>query len=204
MPRDGSATRQLILDTAERLSLDQGFSATPVEQIIAESSSSKGAFFHHFSSKNALAVALTERYAATDQVTLTQVVDYVEQIATDAASRVIEFVRVYEEGADEVVDTQPIGLYATIAVEGGLLAAGAADPITEVVRQWRETLSPWVSEALAEHSPRRRIDAEALIDHIVVTTEGGMILARTLGDPSVLRRQLTLLRQLLESVFARR
>lgn len=203
MPRDGSATRNLILDTAEQLALDQGFSATAVEQIILESGTSKGAFFHHFDSKNALAVALIERYAAADADTLAQVVAYVEAEANDPADRVIEFIRVYEDGADDVVQAQPVGLYATVGVEGGLIDAGVDAPIREVVQLWRATLSPWVTEALATRSPRSRIDADALIDHIIVTTEGALLLARATGDPTLLRRQLALLRVLVESVLTR-
>lgn len=203
MPRDGSATRQLILDTAERLSLDQGFSATAVEQIIAESGTSKGAFFHHFASKNALAVALSQRYAAADIDTLGQVVAYVEASEDDPAARVVEFIRVYEDGADEVVAAQPVGLYATITVEGDLIEEGATTPIAEVVAAWREAVSPWVSEALATSNPRRRIDPDALVDHIIVTTEGALLLARATGEPDHLRRQLALLRHLVESLLLR-
>ncbi|MEJ7721594.1 MAG: TetR/AcrR family transcriptional regulator [Ilumatobacteraceae bacterium] len=57
MPRDGTATRERILDAAERLVIENGFSATSVDSVIDESSSSKGAFFHHFATKEKLARA---------------------------------------------------------------------------------------------------------------------------------------------------
>ena len=44
----------------------QGYTATSLDQVIAESSSSKGAFFHRFSSKSDLALQLIERYVASD------------------------------------------------------------------------------------------------------------------------------------------
>ena len=40
--------------------------ATSLDQVIAESSSSKGAFFHHFRSKADLALRLVERYVVSD------------------------------------------------------------------------------------------------------------------------------------------
>ena len=49
---------------------EQGYRATSLDQVIAESSSSKGAFFHHFSSKSDLALQLTERYVASDLANL--------------------------------------------------------------------------------------------------------------------------------------
>ena len=66
VPKDGSATRERILRVAERLMIEQGYNATTLDQVIAESSSSKGAFFHHFGSKSDLAVQLTERYVDAD------------------------------------------------------------------------------------------------------------------------------------------
>jgi len=46
-------TRTKLLDAAERLMEQNGFAATRVDQIIDASQSSKGAFFHHFESKQA-------------------------------------------------------------------------------------------------------------------------------------------------------
>src|ERR1044072_3618746 len=64
MPRDGHGTRERILQAAERLMSDQGYSATSVDQVIAEAGSSKGGFFHHFSSKTDLAVHIVEHCGA--------------------------------------------------------------------------------------------------------------------------------------------
>ena len=66
MPRNGAPTRERILDAAERLVIDNGYAATSLDRVIAESHSSKGSFFHHFASKDELARALVERYAAAD------------------------------------------------------------------------------------------------------------------------------------------
>ena len=66
MPRDGTATRERILTSAEQLVIDNGYAATSVDQVIAASGSSKGAFFHHFDSKLDLARSLVERYATAD------------------------------------------------------------------------------------------------------------------------------------------
>ncbi|HYG93772.1 MAG TPA: helix-turn-helix domain-containing protein, partial [Nocardioides sp.] len=72
MPRDGSATRQRILDAARRLVIDNGFGRTSVDAVLAASGASKGAFFHHFPTKQALAEALVEQYVAGDLEMLEQ------------------------------------------------------------------------------------------------------------------------------------
>ena len=44
-------TRERILDAAQQLVMERGFSATTVDAILEAAGSSKGAFFHHFASK---------------------------------------------------------------------------------------------------------------------------------------------------------
>jgi len=53
-------TRDLMLDAAYRLFASQGYGQTSVDGIIAEAGASKGAFYHHFASKEELFRALLE------------------------------------------------------------------------------------------------------------------------------------------------
>lgn len=48
-----------------KLVREKGFSATSVDQLCSEAGVTKGAFFHHFPSKEALGVAVAEHWAAT-------------------------------------------------------------------------------------------------------------------------------------------
>ena len=93
---DGRGGRLRILDVAERLMTDQGYNATSLDQVIAESSSSKGAFFHHFRSKSDLALRLVERYLGTDLAHLDEGLAAVADI-DDPAARVVAFLRFFED-----------------------------------------------------------------------------------------------------------
>lgn len=55
--RDPEGTRQGLIDTAVRLMLKQGFAATSVDLICKEAGMTKGSFFHHFGSKEAIGKA---------------------------------------------------------------------------------------------------------------------------------------------------
>lgn len=55
-------TRTKILDTAEALMLREGFHGVTVDRLIAQAGISKGSFFYHFASKDALPSALLERF----------------------------------------------------------------------------------------------------------------------------------------------
>jgi TetR/AcrR family transcriptional regulator, transcriptional repressor for nem operon len=202
VPRDGSATRQRILETAERLVIDNGFAATSVNQVIAESGTSKGAFFHHFDSKLALARALVDRYAAADVAHLDQAVAQVKAETGDPAERVIAFVRVLEDRADELMAAQSSCLYVSVLTERQLAQSGTLDQITHAVVAWRTELSRMLNEALK--ACPGAVDTDALADHVFVTFEGAFILARSMNDASHMRAQLRVLRQLLEALLSDR
>jgi TetR/AcrR family transcriptional repressor of nem operon len=212
MPRDGSATRQRILDAAERLVIDNGFAATSVDQVIAASGTSKGAFFHHFDSKAALARALVDRYAAADIAHLDQAVAEVTAQTEDPAARVIAFLRIFEDGADELMAAQSSCLYVSVLTERQLAQDGTRDQIAHAVLAWRAELSRLLDDALRSpaghvhpagrvHPDPGAIDSRALADHVFVTFEGAFILARSLSDPGHMRAQLRVLRQLLEALL---
>ena len=60
MQQRSEETRARILEAAVTLFSDRGFSAASVDDICAEAGISKGAFYHHFESKQALFLALLD------------------------------------------------------------------------------------------------------------------------------------------------
>ena len=57
-------TRTLLIETAAQLFSTQGYDRTSVESIIAKAGVSKGAFYHHFSSKDEMLDAVTSQLDA--------------------------------------------------------------------------------------------------------------------------------------------
>ncbi|MDN5747358.1 MAG: TetR/AcrR family transcriptional regulator [Pseudonocardia sp.] len=201
MPRDGTATRERILDAAERLVIENGFAATSVDRVIVESGTSKGAFFHHFESKLDLAKSLVDRYAAADIAHLHDAVTRVQGATDDPTQRVIEFVRILENTADDLMAAQSSCLYVSILTERQLARHGTSEQIARAVVAWRRTLSSMLDEALATQPTNQQIDTDALADHVFVTFEGAFILSRSMNDSRHMRAQLTVLRQLIERLL---
>jgi TetR/AcrR family transcriptional repressor of nem operon len=195
MARDGTKTRERILDSAERLILEQGLSATSVDAVIADSSTSKGAFFHHFPTKNHLARALVERYAAHDVGFLEEFMGRAEAESDDPAEQVVAFIRMFEGAADELVAQQPSCLYVSYIYDKQLFDDGTNDVIVDAVVTWRDRLEAKLRAAAERRPPAADVDLAALADHVFTTFEGAFVLTRALGDPGVMRRQLALLRQ---------
>jgi TetR/AcrR family transcriptional repressor of nem operon len=197
MPRDGTATRDRILAAAQKLVIDNGYSATSVEQVIADSGSSKGAFFHHFESKRALADALVDRYVESDLAHLQAGLDAAREASDDPAERAIAFLAYFEGMADELMLEQSGCLYSSVLTELQLVTTGASDPIGKAAVAWREGYAALLREAMPGGA-----DVDALSDHVFVTFEGAFLLARALGDPSQMRRQLRTLRELVTAALA--
>lgn len=195
MPRDGTATRIRLLDAAERLVTDNGFAATSVDQVIAEAGSSKGAFFHHFSSKTDLGEQLVERYAAHDVQTLHDGLAAVAHL-DDPKVRLVEFVRHFENRGDEIMSAQSNCLYVSVLTERQLAGPEATGAILGAVVAWREEIVTLLRDALGDTD----LDLDALADHVFVTFEGAFILCRSTGDPDHMRRQLAALRVLVEAL----
>lgn len=64
MPRSYPSARERILDGAERVILRDGLGRFSVDAVLVEAKISKGGFFHHFATKDALLCAITERLTA--------------------------------------------------------------------------------------------------------------------------------------------
>ena len=180
--------------------IDQGYNATSLDQVIADSASSKGAFFHHFSSKADLAHQLIERYVASDLGHLKAGVDATAGIE-DVAARVVAFLRFYEDSADELMAEQSGCLYATALAERELTGPDVNGLITRAELAWRTALVDLLRPALVARRPDLDIDVDALADHLFTTFEGGFILCRTIEAPSAMGAQLRVFRQLVEALL---
>ena len=65
--------REELIDCAQRLFLAQGYEKTTINEVIASTGLSKGAFYHHFRSKEDLLEAITQRIARESLVFVTGV-----------------------------------------------------------------------------------------------------------------------------------
>lgn len=68
-------TVQKILDTAQRLFIEQGYDHTSLQEIIAATGLSKGAIYHHFNSKEDIFFSVCERIGRRNAQVLAKVRD---------------------------------------------------------------------------------------------------------------------------------
>ena len=201
MARDGTATRNKILDTAEAMILDQGFSATSIDKLVAQAGVTKGSFFHHFDTKAALAHTLVERYARNDLGLLAESRARAEQLSRDPLQRVLILVGLYKEMMEGLIDPYPGCLFASYLYEAGLFDDHTLAVIDNTFRQWRTTLGGMIEQAAEAYPPRIEVDCAHLADMFTVVIEGAFIMSKTLNEPQLVAHQLGLYRDFIELLF---
>lgn len=191
-------TRDRILEVARSATLERGFSAVRLDQVLQEAGASKGAFFHHFRSKADLGRALVERYAADDAALLDGLIASAEARSSDPAEQLLDVIGQLEAGAVTALVEQPSCLFVSFIYEGGLAEPETSRLIDESIRHWRSELRRLL-EAAAPTSPGLAgVDLDSLADHAFTVIEGAFLLARALDDPTAMAAQLGHLRRYLE------
>lgn len=199
MPRNGKPTRDLLLDTAERLVERNGFAATSVDAILADSGSSKGAFFHHFSSKRALAQALVERYVEADLAMLRRGLDAAAGV-TDPAERLLAFLDYFVHWSGDLTSDASC-LYIAVLSERDLLDHDNAAQVRRAILGWREAIADLVRSAYDARDIADGPDPEDLADQLFVVFEGSYLACRALGSPEPMRNQLSVFRRLVAALL---
>ncbi|QMW23027.1 TetR/AcrR family transcriptional regulator [Sandaracinobacteroides saxicola] len=177
--RTAPSARTALLDAAVRLIRKQGFAATSVDALCAAAGVTKGAFFHHFASKEALGVAAADHWSQTTGALfaaapyhdaadpLARLFAYLDFRAGLIAGTAAEFSCVAGTMVQEVHESSP-----AIRAACGASITGHAD-----------TLVPDITAALAAHGVTG-VDPHDLALHTQAVLQGGFILAKATGDPS--------------------
>jgi TetR/AcrR family transcriptional repressor of nem operon len=198
VPRDGTGTRDRLLDAAERLFERNGYAGTSVDQILEESGSSKGAFFHHFASKRALAGSLIARYVDADLALLQDGLDHAKGFA-GPIQQLLAFLGFYENWSGDLTEESAC-LYLPMVTERDTLDEESAAEVERAIVGWRTETARLIREAYAAASVTDGPDPEDLADQLFVTFSGSFLMCRALGSPEPMRSQLRVFRQLVEAL----
>lgn len=203
-------TRTALLDAAEALVLERGFTGATVDAIVGQADLSKGAFFHHFSSKAELGRALVERESARELERTERLLERAEEVSDDPLIQVLITVALLEEeltrdgGRADGGAAVRGSVRATLASQGpeGRDAARSAIPPLE---RRRELLAERLEAAAGRHAAVGEVDAAALAEMLEVILEGARLVGRTATDGSAgdaVARQLAGYREYLELLFS--
>jgi TetR/AcrR family transcriptional repressor of nem operon len=188
--------RNRLLDAALRVIREKGYHATSVEELCAAAAVTKGAFFHHFKSKEDLGVAAADYWSATTSGLFagapyhtpgdpfTRIMGYLDFRAALIRGTTAEFTC----------------LVGTMAQETFLTNPPIRDACFDSIAGHAETLEADLAALIQIHGISEPITAKSLALHTQVVLQGAFILAKAKDDPSIagdsiehLRRYFTLL-----------
>lgn len=189
--------RAKLLDAALTVIRVKGYCATSVDELCAAAGVTKGAFFHHFKSKDDLAVAAADHWS---QVTgaLFAAAPYHDH--ADPLERVlgyVDFRRSLLQGAVPGFTC----LVGTMVQEAYETAPALRDACERSISGHAATLEADLQAAIDACGPSPGWTARSLALHTQAVLQGGFILAKARGDAAAAADSIDHLRRYLELLF---
>jgi TetR/AcrR family transcriptional repressor of nem operon len=194
------SAKDKILASALDLIRAKGYAATTVDELCAVAGVTKGAFFHHFSSKEDLAVAAADHWSETTSAffdaapyhahpdPLDRVLGYIELRKAILQGAVREFTCLAGTMVQEAYETHP-AIRAAVDRSISRHAAKVEADIAEAMKKHR--LHPdWTAKDLALHT-------QAVL-------QGAFVLAKAKGGAEVAADSIDHLRRYVELLFNRK
>jgi TetR/AcrR family transcriptional regulator, transcriptional repressor for nem operon len=187
-----------LLDAALHVIRAKGYSATRVEDICEAAGLTKGSFFHHFSSKEELALAAADYwiegtgalFAAapyhTPSDSLDRLLAYVDFRKSLLLGELPDFTCLIGTMVQEVYDTHPALRVAC----------------NRSISEHAATLVPDIEEAMRQRGVQSNWTAESLALYMQATIQGAFILAKAQHSRTVAAECIDHLRRYLELLFA--
>ncbi|MVA99268.1 TetR family transcriptional regulator [Nitratireductor sp. CAU 1489] len=195
-PERGNA-RTRLLEAARDIIRVKGYTASTVDDICRAADVTKGAFFHHFGSKDALGVAAAEFWAETTSAffagapyhdpadPLERVLAYIAFRKAIMVGDLAEFTCLVGTMAQEIyVSSVEIRDACGRSIFGH---AATLEADIEAARRDRGIVGDWTAESLARHT-------QAVL-------QGGFVLAKAGNDPELARESLDHLDRYLRHLF---
>ncbi|MCG7992716.1 MAG: TetR/AcrR family transcriptional regulator [Candidatus Thiodiazotropha lotti] len=201
MPRDGTITRNKIMDIAQQMVLNVGLTGTSVDKVIVEAGVTKGTFFYHFKTKHDLAAALIERYADQDQHHFHDYMAKAEQLARDPLQQLLIFIGLFIEMTEQLEDPFPGCLYAAYCYQSGAISKDVMSRIEEMMHFWRDQLSHKLEAVNQLYTPQLPVTHTQVADHLLTTFEGAFVLSKVMNEPKLASEQLIQCRNYLELLY---
>jgi TetR/AcrR family transcriptional regulator, transcriptional repressor for nem operon len=187
-----------LIDAAMAIVRQKGYAATSIDDLCKAAGVTKGAFFHHFPSKEALAVAGAEQWTARAEELIftapgwTRIEDPLERLLAH-----VDFRLSMLDGPIEAF-TCFVGtmVQETFASNDAIRAACDAS-----ISAYAERLAEDVQAAIDAHGIRDGVTALDLAFHIQAVLQGAFILAKAKNDPAIARDSVTHLKRYVQMLF---
>lgn len=198
LPRNSA--REKLIEAAIATVRYKGFSATSVDEICIAAGVTKGAFFHHFASKEALGVAAAGAWTDIAEQRIFTLPDWVR--LADPLDRLIGHIEFRLSMLDGPAEDFTC-FVGTMVQE----AYNSSDPIRAAcdasITAYADRLSKDIQAAIDQHGIGFGVSALGLAYHIQAVLQGAFILAKAKGSPEIARESVAHLNRYVGMLFER-
>ena len=201
MATRGEDTKAQILTNAEALILERGFVGTSIDEILAVTGITKGAFFYHFKNKAELARALIKRFWEKDSTLLEQFSQRADELSDDPLQSMLIFLKLFEEYIELLNDPSKGCLLSSYIHESKQFDEDIKQFIANSFREWGKMYERRIELILQKYPPKIDVSARELAETIICIIEGGFILSKSLQNPKLIVRTSRQFRCYLKLLF---
>jgi TetR/AcrR family transcriptional repressor of nem operon len=195
------AMRDRIMKSAAKLIVERGYSGTTLDEILARTEATKGAFFYHFKTKDDLARALIEHFAQRLEDYFEDLFDRARGTTDDPLESILFVLEKFEEFLSS--REQPLRcMFASFIHELPQFPAEVRGIVRAGLRRWKEIFATNFQRLLNAKKPRQRVSADDLATMYVSIIEGALILGQADNDVSIPIRQAQLFRNYIKLLFS--
>lgn len=201
MGKKGSETREKILNVAQELILQKGFSGSSIDEIIEKSDITKGGFFYHFKGKNDLACSLMKRYLDQDEAFFKSLFDRADTLSEDPLHQMLLFLKLFAEAMADLPGTHPGCLVASYTYESQQFDDAIKELTSEGVLSWRRLFEERLQKIAERYPMKLDVSLTEVADMLTSVIEGGIVVSRVFASPDILVQQLLQFRTHLRLLF---
>jgi TetR/AcrR family transcriptional repressor of nem operon len=195
--RTPAETRQRLVSATVQLMLRQGFAATTVDQICAEAGFTKGSFFHHFESKEAIGKAAVAWWGDFGTALYAEAWKDVDLDPLEQLHRMFDIMRGFTERADQVC-TCMVGM---MSQELAQTHPAMREECARQLDVWTDNVARMLIAAKANHQPVRDFDPHQVAWFLNSLWQGSMLIGKTRPAPEMIRNNLRLARDFVDGLF---
>jgi TetR/AcrR family transcriptional repressor of nem operon len=177
----------------------QGLHATTVDDLCAEAGVSKGAFFHHFTSKEELAVAAADHWSETTAALFAAAPYHDQGNPADRVFAYLDFRASLITGAPADYSC----LVGTMTQEAFDTSPAVRDACSASIFGHAETLEADLASALGGSHAGPDAEAASLARHTQTVLQGAFVLSKAANDRESVLEAIDHLRRYLECVLGR-
>lgn len=196
---DRGEARNRLLDAARDVIRAKGFTATSVEDLCQAAEVTKGAYFHHFKSKDALGIAAAEDWSSATTAFF-EAAPY--HTPDDPLERVLAYVA-FRKSIIEGEIAQFSCLVGTMVQEIYATSPAIREACGRSIFGHAATLEADIESARIKYDISDGWTAESLARHTQTVLQGAFVLAKAGNDPALARESLDHLHQYIRLLFGR-